>query len=145
MNMRDAAVIAAIVPLLAGCGTVVEGSTQVISVNTVPVSGATCTVSNGAGSWAVDTPGSLTIDKSDDVLKIKCTKPGWQDGTFYAAGKMSTVSMVGSMLPYVGLLNTAVDASTGAALTYPDSYTVTMKPDTQHAADAAGAAPAGGN
>jgi hypothetical protein len=113
---------------LAGCASVVEGTTQQIFVTTTPETGATCTASNGRGEWSLVTPATITVKKSESVLKIRCSKTGWQEGTFYAAGKMSGASLAGNMLPYVGLLNAAVDGSTGAALSYPGSYSIELKP-----------------
>ena len=111
----------------AGCASVVDGSTQTIYVKTIPEVAANCSASNSQGNWQFVSPASIVIKKSGSVLTIRCSKPGWQDGTFYAAGRASTTAMIGSMLPYVGLLNAAVDASTGAALDYPDTYAIEMK------------------
>lgn len=127
MLCRVPAVFAAALSL-AACASVAEGTTQQIYVTTTPETGAACTASNGRGEWSLVTPGTVTVKKSESVLKIRCTKPGWKDGTVYAAGKISTANLMGNMLPYVGLLNAAVDASTGAALTYPGSYTIELKP-----------------
>jgi hypothetical protein len=121
------AVVAAALSL-AACASIAEGTSQQIYVTTTPETGAACTASNGRGEWDVVTPGTVTVKKSETVLKIRCSKPGWKDATVYAAGKISTANLVGNMLPYVGLLNAAVDASTGAALTYPGSYTIELKP-----------------
>ena len=128
MGYPHAAGIVAVSLLTAGCASVVDGATQTITVATAPVSGAACTVSNARGSWSVVSPGSAVIKKSESVLAIVCKLDGYDDGKFYAAGKMSTASLVGTMLPYVGVISSAVDASTGAVLTYPDSYLVQLKP-----------------
>jgi hypothetical protein len=124
---RAAAAFAAALSMSA-CASIVEGTKQQIFVTTTPETGATCTASNALGKWQLVTPATVVVAKSDSVLKILCSKPGWQDGTFYAAGEMSTANLVGNMMPYVGLLNAAVDGSTGAALKYPSSYTITLKP-----------------
>jgi hypothetical protein len=128
MQIRWLAAIFAVASLCAGCASVVDGATQPIFVATTPVAGANCTCSNDRGSWSVVTPGSVVIKKSESVLQILCSKPGYRDGKTYAAGHMTTAGTVGMMLPYVGLINSAVDASTGAALTYPDSYSIELKP-----------------
>ena len=128
MRYSHAAAIAAVSVLNAGCASVVDGATQTVTVATVPASGAACTLSNDRGSWSVVSPGSAVIKKSESVLAIVCRLDGYADGKFYAAGRMSTASMIGTMMPYVGIVSSAVDASTGAVLTYPDSYLVQMKP-----------------
>jgi hypothetical protein len=115
-------------PVLAGCASVTEGSTQPVFVTTAPETGATCTCTNNRGSWTLVTPGTVVVKKSESVLAIHCSKAGWKDGTEYASGRISTAGMVGMMLPYVGLLNAAVDASTGATTKYPQAFTVQLKP-----------------
>src|SRR6185295_259859 len=86
---------------LCGCASTIEGTTQQIFVTTIPESGAACTASNARGQWSLVTPATVIVKKSESVLKISCSKPGWKDGTVYAAGKMSTASLAGNMLPYV--------------------------------------------
>jgi hypothetical protein len=128
MRIRIAPGWAALAFVCAGCASVMEGSTQPIYVATTPVSGATCTCSNSRGQWSLVTPGSVIVKKSESVLTIRCSKPGWQDGSFYAAGRISNVGLAGMMIPYLGLVNTTVDASTGAAVRYPESFTIELKP-----------------
>ncbi len=131
--------IAMAAPWLAGCASAIDGSTQPITVATEPEPGADCTVSNALGQWTLTSPGTVIVKKSASVLSIHCSKPGWKDGTAYASGKISTASMVGMMLPYVGLLNAAVDGSTGAGQEYPRAYTITMKPAASASEPATGA------
>lgn len=110
-----------------GCATVTEGTTQPISVITTPEGGATCTLSNKVGQWSVVTPGAVVIDKSESVLAIHCSKPGYADASYYAASKLSSTAMVGAMIPYVGILDSAVNASSGAATRYEDTFVIDMK------------------
>src|SRR5262249_5694599 len=95
---------------------------------------------NERGKWTLTSPGTVVVKKSASVLSIRCSKPGWKDGTAYASGKISTAGMVGMMLPYVGLLNAAVDGSTGAGQEYPRSYIISMKPAANTAVPATPAA-----
>ncbi len=127
MRFRQAALTLIAASLTAGCASVVDGTTQPIYVATTPIAGATCTCTNDRGEWSVVTPGSVVIKKSQSVLQIRCIKPGYLEGKFFAAGHMTTAGMVGAMLPYVGLIDSAVDASTGAALTYPGTYSIELK------------------
>ena len=124
--VRGAALVA-LAFSLAGCATAIEGTTQPIYVNTVPVDGATCTLSNKSGQWSVITPGSVTVKKSETVLSAHCVKDGWQEGKAYLESRMSKTALFGVMLPYAGLLNAAVDGSSGAGSDYPNTVTVTMK------------------
>jgi len=128
MKLVQAAALSAVALTLAGCASAIDGTTQTISIATAPADGAACTASNSRGSWDVTSPGAVVIKKSESVLTIRCRKDGYKDGTYYASGHMTTAGTIGVMLPYVGVLSAAADASSGAILTYPDSYIVTLKP-----------------
>ena len=129
MPFRRNLALLALAPLIAGCASVIEGTTQPIAISTSPEIGATCTASNANGEWSIVTPSTITVKKSRTVLKIHCSKPGWQDATYFAVGKWSKAGFVGELVPYVGLINYAVDTSTGAMMVYPSSATIPMKPE----------------
>jgi len=135
--LKFAVAAAAAAPFCAGCASVLESTTQPVSVATAPEAGAACKVSNERGAWSLVSPGTVVIKKSASVLEIQCSKPGFQDAKTYTAPKMSTTAMVGMMLPYVGMIDAAVDGSSGAAQSYPTSYVVMMKPAAIAAAPAA--------
>ena len=126
--LKIAAAAAVVAPLCAGCASVLESSTQPVTVATAPEAGAACNVSNDRGAWPLVSPGTVVIKKSESVLEIDCSKAGFQDAKIYTAPKISTAAEVGMMMPYVGLLNAAVDGSSGAAQSYPATYVLTMKP-----------------
>lgn len=73
-------------------------------------------------------PGTVTVHKSQSVLSVHCSKDGWKDGVSYAAPRISSMAAAGAMMPYIGLIDAAVDASSGAAMKYPDTVLVTLKP-----------------
>jgi uncharacterized protein YceK len=122
------AALAALAPLCAGCASVMEGTDQPVTVETAPEAGAACDVSNERGSWSLTSPGTVVIKKSASVLQIKCRKPGYLEAKQYASAKMSNTALVGTMIPYVGILDAAVDGSSGAAQSYPSTFTLVMKP-----------------
>jgi hypothetical protein len=127
VKICNAAAIAAACALVAGCASIVDGSTQQVTVGSSP-DGAACIVSNEVGRWPVVAPGTVTVQKSQSVLTVRCSKDGWKDGVSYAAPRMSSMAAVGAMMPYVGLIDAAVDASSGAAMKYPDTVLVILKP-----------------
>lgn len=129
MPLRQILALIAFAPLVTGCASVVEGTTQQIAIATNPEIGAACTGSNSKGQWSVTTPGTITVKKSSTtILTVQCTKPGWEDGIAYAAGKWSKAGIAGEIVPYVGLVNYAADMSSGAMIVYPTSITVSMHP-----------------
>jgi hypothetical protein len=122
--------------ICSGCASAIDGVTQLVYVETTPVSGAACVCSNDRGQWPLTSPGTVVVKKSESVLQIRCRKEGYRDGTAYAAGHMTTAGLVGAMLPYAGLISSAVDASTGAALSYPNTFSIALKPDVAAGPDA---------
>jgi hypothetical protein len=129
MPLRDILTLITLAPLVTGCASVVEGTTQQIAIATNPEVGAECIASNAKGQWPVVTPGTITVKKSTTtVLTIHCNKPGWEEGIAYAAGKWSKAGIAGEIVPYVGLVNYAADMSSGAMMVYPNSITVPMRP-----------------
>lgn len=110
---------------LAGCATMVTGSSEDIAVLTPPVS-ATCVLSNAQGSWTVVTPTVAHVARSMDDMRIRCTKPGYRE-----AGATIQAGIAGWTMGDVlagGPIGAAVDASTGAINQYPHSFEVPMQP-----------------
>lgn len=129
MTIWRLAATAALAAACSGCASTIDGVTQSIYVETTPVEGAVCICSNDRGHWPLTSPGSAVVKKSGSVLEIRCNKEGYREAKLYAAGHMTTAGLFGAMLPYAGLISSAVDGSTGAALAYPNSYTIELKPD----------------
>lgn len=111
--------------LSGGCASIVSGSQQSLSVDTLPVNGSSCKLSNDKGSWFVSpTPGSVTVNRSYSDMQIVCNK-----------GKLSGVSSVKSRTKAMafgniiagGIIGSAVDIGTGAAYDYPSLIKVELK------------------
>ena len=124
-NMRlhafGAALLAAFA--LSGCATVLDGTSQPITVTTSPQNGALCTLSNPEGSWTVVTPGTVQVEKSEYDLIVHCAKAGHPDGTATIPADFSAWTLVN--IPF-GVVGIGVDAATGAWNEYPDGYHVSM-------------------
>lgn len=127
-------IIAAIAAVgLSGCATIVQGSTQSMSVNTKPEDGAKCELKNSQGTWYVTTPGSVTVHKTKTDLEISCSKEGVGKGSVTAKAKFGGTTF-GNVLAG-GLVGVAVDAASGANFYYDTPVTIVLTPD--------GAPPAG--
>ena len=113
---------------LTGCASIVNGSNQVLSVETASregkVIGATCELKNPKGTFFVTTPGTVTIHRAYDDLNIRCEKVGHEPGL--AAVKSSTKAMAFGNIVFGGVIGAAVDAGSGAAYDYPSLITVMM-------------------
>lgn len=68
--------VAVIGALSTGCASIVGGTSQVVSVETLDadrkVSGAQCSLKNPKGEYFVTTPGTVTINRAYDDLIVKC-------------------------------------------------------------------------
>ena len=124
MKICPLAAVAALGVALSGCATIIEGSTQSVSVNTTPEDGAQCTLMNSQGSWYVTSPGSTTVHKTKTDLDITCKKPGFAPGHVVAASHFGATT-VGNVIAGggIGLL---VDAQSGANYHYDSPITVPL-------------------
>lgn len=114
--------------LTQGCASIVEGSTQSLSVVTTPKSGAECKLKNDAGTWYVPkTPGSVSIKRSASDMSVTCSlEPGYS-GNVAVPSKAKGLAF-GNILAG-GIIGGAVDMSTGAAYDYPYELIVPMNKD----------------
>ncbi|MFI4938201.1 MAG: hypothetical protein ACHQJ6_06810 [Candidatus Berkiellales bacterium] len=109
---------------LVGCASITTGQNQTLSVQTLPVNGASCQLSNKDGTWYVpSTPGSVTVDRDYGDLNVNCKKKPYAGVTTV---KSKTKPMAFGNLIFGGLVGTAVDMGTGAAYDYPSLITVRM-------------------
>ena len=142
------------ITLLSACATIVNGSSQTVTVSTTPPA-ATCTVDRvGARIGAVaQTPGSVRLDKSKNDLSVTCSKPGFQTATVTKAPSFSGATF-GNLIAG-GVVGVVVDAASGANYEYPADIRLdlaaealpalpplalqspTASPDTAETADAA--------
>lgn len=126
--MKQALVIGMMPIMLAGCSSVLEGSSQRVTVNTNPI-GAECSLSRDGriiGRIAA-TPGTLTVEKTKHDIQLACHKDGYQDVVLtnrsgFAAATFGNV-MVG------GLPGWGVDSASGADNKYQSPLNITLVPD----------------
>jgi hypothetical protein len=61
-----------------GCASIVNGTSQVISVETrikgEPVAGASCKLQNDKGVFYVTTPGTVNVHRAYGDLAVRCEK-----------------------------------------------------------------------
>jgi len=112
---------------LSGCATIVQGSTQTVSVNTRPEDGAKCELKNSQGTWYLTSPGSVTVHKTKTDLQISCRKDGVGKGSAIAKATFGGTTF-GNVIAG-GLIGVAVDAASGANFYYPSPVLVTLTAD----------------
>lgn len=119
---------AALMLLLGGCASVVNGHNQSVSVQVrhkaEPVQGANCSLTNDKGVWFVATPGSVSVHRSYRDLEVKCTAAGLPDGI--VSVKSSTTAAAFGNILVGGVIGASVDVATGAAYSYPNLIPVEL-------------------
>jgi hypothetical protein len=120
--------IAALLPLLAGCSTIIEGRSQQVMINTNP-SGADCDIYRNEDKIASvsDTPGSAYIEKTKYDIKIECDKDGYQTATYM--NHSGTAGATWGNIVAGGGIGWAVDSATGSDNKYESPVNITLVPD----------------
>ena len=113
---------------LPACATIVNGSSQTVTVTTTPPA-ATCTLDRmGARLGAIaQTPGSVRLDKSKNDLSVVCSKPGYQTATVTHSPSFGGATF-GNILAG-GVIGVVVDAASGANYEYPADIRLNLAAD----------------
>lgn len=117
-----------IVPLLlTNCASIVEGTTDTLTVITDPA-GANCNLKRQGATIGVvnPTPGSVTVSKSKYDISVLCKKDGHQDGADTFGSEFQGMTF-GNIL-FGGIIGVAVDASSGAMHHYQDTISIPLQP-----------------
>ena len=113
---------------LTGCASIVSGTSQVVSVETLHtggnLAGASCKLENDKGVYYVTTPGTVTVHRAYGDMNVKCEKAGFDPGL--ATVKSSTKAMMAGNIVFGGFIGAGVDAASGAAYDYPALFQVMM-------------------
>lgn len=129
---------------LSGCASIVSGTTQVVSVETLSpegkVDGAKCKLENDKGVFYVTTPGTVTVRRAYGDLNVTCDKQGVPSGV--AKIKSTTKGMVAGNILFGGVIGAGVDMASGAAYDYPPMFSVMMQETIENASQPAAASPA---
>ncbi|MBV9570723.1 MAG: hypothetical protein JO056_05735 [Alphaproteobacteria bacterium] len=124
MKSTAFAAVAALGIALSGCATIVDGTTQSVSVTTTPEGGASCALTNSQGTWYVTSPGSTTVHKTKTDLDVTCNKAGYKAGHVMAVSHF-TGKTAGNLI-FGGLVGAGVDAASGANFHYDPVITVPL-------------------
>lgn len=121
------ATVAAILLLLSGCATLTKSSSQSVTINTKPP-GAECWLEREGKLIAVvnPTPGTISIEKDKDVIRVVCKKEGFLENDGELASKFEAMTF-GNII-FGGIIGVGVDAASGAMHEYPPLVTLTLIP-----------------
>lgn len=128
-------------PCLAGCASIVEGTTQNILVNTNPP-GADCGLYRQGlriGS-VMNAPGSALVNKTKHDIWVVCVKQGYQQATYFnhsgvAGGTFGNIVLGGG-------IGWAIDSADGADNKYDSPINLTLSPQPGGAPAVSAALPA---
>lgn len=116
----------AVLLLTGACASIVEGSTDPITVATSSASPSACVLTNARGAWNGATAAPILVKRSRSDLSVSCvdSAQGTRGETVLASDVEAWT--FGNII-IGGLVGLVVDWSTGAAYTYPDHVTVEMR------------------
>jgi len=114
--------------LMAGCASVMEGSDQVININTTgceEFEPMRCNVVNSEGSSTLTAPSSVSVEKARGDMTISCeSRDGAATGRKIVSSNYEAMNAGNILLG--GFIGVGVDAATGAMWKYPSTVVVPM-------------------
>lgn len=126
MNLRALLFISLIAPTLAGCGTIVRGTTETVTVNAVPMDAA---IKTSNGRYCPRSPCTFEVDRKEAFTAF-AEHPEYHPGSMEIKTKVSgegAAGMAGNVL-LGGVIGIGVDAATGATLDhYPNPAMIVLE------------------
>ncbi len=109
--------------MLAGCATLTEDANTPVALSFSDGSAGSCTLANKRGVWSVQLPSTVSIRKSDDVLRYECET---EDGRKVVGSIPS--EMGGKIIASAVFLDLGItDAITDKHRRYPASFVIPIK------------------
>lgn len=129
MSLEKNTLAFAAILALSGCASITGSSGQNISLQTRTADGkelkeAQCELINKRGTYFVTTPGTISISRSNDDLKVTCRKEGFENGRASVVSDTKG-SMFGNIL-FGGGIGAIIDHNNGTAYEYPNFVQVVM-------------------
>ena len=122
--------VAALGFLMSACSTIVEGTSQDISVNTDP-EGADCGLHReGVVIGRINpTPGTVEIDKTKYDIIIKCNKAGFHETQYF--NKSDVAGATAGNIILGGGVGWIIDSSVGADNKYDSNVYLELVPESE--------------
>lgn len=119
--------------LLSGCSSIMEGSTQQLSINTlnsVDKNNTTCKIVNDKGNWFTDGIDTTTIKKSNKDITIRCENETQEGETVLVSETKVGYMLANAIIWDLCTISCLIDHSTGALYEYPSSVQIPMRDKT---------------
>ena len=128
---RAAAAVALTASCLGGCASIIDGTTQEISVVTNPP-GATCVFyrQDQPIGTVLNTPGMLTVKRRKYDLTIKCDKPGFSQANYlnHSGTSAMIAGNIAADLILTAGISSIVDSANGADNRYDPVVNISLVP-----------------
>ena len=120
----------AVIPL-AGCISILEGTSQEITVATAPAE-ASCTLEREGKVFETieRTPKTVMVRKSKYDITVRCNKPGYQEATYlnHSGASATIAANVAMDLILTAGLSSIIDSANGADNKYETAVVITLMP-----------------
>jgi len=129
--------IIGIAAVAAGCATLTEDAMTPVALSFSDGSEGVCELQNKRGIWSADLPGTVSVRKSDDVLKYDCETENGRSVTGGIPSRMGGKIVASAVFIDFGI----TDAITDKHREYPANFVIPVKreaTDTESASDSTG-------
>lgn len=108
---------------LTGCASIVSGTNQPITVESVPYGGA-CTINRNGNTIAnlPTTPMTVTVERSAFPMAVRCTRDGFEPGSVAVESELN--GWIFGNIFFGGPIGVIVDSVTGAGRKYAETVRV---------------------
>jgi len=127
MKLLRLTVLGALAFATGACSTIIEGTSQNISVSTQPPEASCELVRDGVVIGVIpSTPGSVKIEKNKQNIIVTCKKDGYRDGVY--RNKSDFAGATAGNILLGGIIGVGIDAATGAANKYDGDVAIVLEP-----------------
>ena len=114
------------VPIAGGCASIIDGTSQTISVTSNPDE-ADCRFSRESAVIAsFTTPSGVVVEKTKHDITLSCEKEGYQEASSVLPSDIEDATWGNIILG--GFIGWGIDSASGADNKYPDHVTITLLP-----------------
>ena len=108
--------------MVTGCATLTEDAMTPIALSFSSGDNGTCTLENKRGMWTAHIPTTISVRKSDDVLKYKCKAEDGREVNGAIESTMGAKIVASAVFLDFGI----VDSITDKHRKYPDSFVIPL-------------------
>lgn len=119
--------------MLAGCATITEDPMTPVAFSFSDGAAGKCQLANKRGNWEADIPGTVSVRKSDDVLRFDCVTRDGREATGSIESRIGAKIVASAVFIDFGI----TDAITDMHREYPTNFVIPVMPLERGAVDGA--------